>query len=42
MGERVNTSTNQVESVWVPFAIDQFKIKDPLEEELVSNEQLFS
>ena len=41
MGERVDTLSNEMEPIWVPLAIDQLKVEDPLEEELMCDNQLF-
>ena len=41
MSERMDTLSNEMELIWVPLAIDQLEIEDPLEKELMHSSQLF-
>jgi hypothetical protein len=41
MGEGMDALANEVESVGIPFAIDNLEVPDPLEEELMCCDHLF-
>ena len=40
--QRVDTLPYKVEPVWLPAAVENFEVKDPLEKESMRSNQLFS